>query len=168
MRMPVSCVDMPRKSRGTMLIGERSAIVARAPCSARSSAISARVAGADHQHALVHEPIRVAVLARVHKRAAETLLSGHAFGMRDAVEPGRDHHRPRPVGGARALHDKSVVRGIHAAHGLSRVRHNAEAGRVGVEFAITSARVGERATAFANGTPGRCDCCLTVWRRSRS
>ena len=63
-----------------------------------------------------------------------TLLSRQAFGIRDAVEPGRDHHRPRPVSGARALHDEAVVRGTHAVHRLSRARHDGEAGRVSFEI----------------------------------
>jgi len=42
-RMLVSCVGMPRKSRGTTLTGVRMASVGSAPRSARSSAISAPV-----------------------------------------------------------------------------------------------------------------------------
>ena len=96
--------------------------------------LRARVAGADHQHALVHEPIRVAVLARVNERAPETLLSRQAFGIREAVEPGRDHDCLRPVSGTRALDDESVARGTHATHRLSCARHDGEAGRVGFEI----------------------------------
>ena len=43
--------------------------------------LRASIARADYQHALVQEPARVTVIARVNEGAPETLLSRQAFGI---------------------------------------------------------------------------------------